>query len=110
MEVEVERLPVEGGAPAGDPTPGVRLQEKRMNPVVAGLLVDLLDLATRGPRGFVIGAPLGALAGYWLGRRIGLQRGQSIGMGLLCGLYCAIPGTEMVPLGTLVGLYRLLSR
>lgn len=108
--MEVERLPENGSAePAGSSGVG-KASAERLNPVLAGLVIDALDLATRGPRGFLVGGPLGGLVGTWLGRRMGLDRARSLGLGALCALYCSLPGTELLPLGTLVGLYRLTSR
>ena len=46
-------------------------QRQRLNrafgPVVAGLIIDFVDLATFGPIGQYLGLPIGAFAGYFAG-------------------------------------------
>lgn len=102
VEVEVERLPErEGRAEA----PG-RAPRAALDPIVAGIVIDVLDAVTRGPRGALLGLALGVPVGYWLGRRQGFDRKSSLGLGGLCGVYCALPGTAPVPLGAVLGMYR----
>ncbi len=82
-------------------------QAQRLNrafgPVVAGLVIDFVDLATFGPIGLYLGLPIGGFAGYWMGRALGLERKPSLVCALLAGVYCMIPGTEMIPVATVVG-------
>ena len=87
------------------PADQVRRLNRAFGPVVAGLIIDLVDLSTFGPLGFFLGLPIGAFAGYWMGRAIGLERKPSLLCALLAGIYCTIPGTEMIPLATLVGAF-----
>jgi hypothetical protein len=77
-------------------------------PVVAGLIIDAVDLVTFGPVGLALGFPIGAAAGYWLARSLRLETNASLICAVMAGIYCTIPGTELLPLGTLVGaLVRL---
>jgi hypothetical protein len=77
-------------------------------PVVAGLIIDAVDLVTFGPVGLALGFPIGAAAGYWLARSLRLETNASLICALIAGVYCTIPGTELLPLGTFVGaLVRL---
>lgn len=77
-------------------------------PVVAGLILDAVDIVTFGPVGLALGFPIGAAAGYWLARSLRLETNVSLICALIAGVYCTIPGTELLPLGTLVGaLVRL---
>ena len=82
-------------------------QAQRLNrafgPVVAGLIIDFVDLATFGPIGIYLGLPIGAFAGYWMGRALGLSSKFSLLCALLAGIYCMVPGTEMLPIATIVG-------
>jgi len=112
IEVEVERLPrrEEGAADGQRDGDARRAARARLDPLTAGIAIDVLDLATRGPRGVLWGLALGLPLGYYLGRRTGLDRARSLGLAGLCGLYCGLPGTGMIPIGTLVGLYRKLVR
>jgi hypothetical protein len=84
-------------------------QAKRLNrafgPVIAGLIIDLVDLSTFGPMGFYFGLPLGGGCGYWMGRTLGLTRKQSLYCAIAAGIYCMIPVSEFLPLATLVGAF-----
>lgn len=88
-------------------TPPKPSQAKRLNrafgPVVAGLIIDFVDLATFGPMGYFLGLPIGAFAGYWMGRALGLERKPSLLCAVAAGIYCTLPGTEILPLATIVG-------
>lgn len=88
-------------------SPADSSQLRRLNrafgPVVAGLIIDFVDLATFGPIGLYLGLPIGAFAGYWMGRALGLAPKPSLLCALAAGIYCMVPGTEMLPLATLVG-------
>ena len=90
--------------PAAQPPP---TQAQRLNrafgPVVAGIIIDLVDLATFGPIGLVLGLPIGGAAGFWMGRCLGLSKKVSLLCALAAGVYCTIPGTEMLPIATLIG-------
>lgn len=84
-------------------------QAKRLNrafgPVIAGLIIDLVDLSTFGPMGFYFGLPLGGGCGYWMGRTLGLSQKHSLYCALAAGIYCMIPVSEFLPLATLVGAF-----
>lgn len=73
-------------------------------PIYAGLLVDVVDLLTPSSVGMVIGMPAGAAVGYLVSVVSGLTMKYSLLVAVLCGLYCSAPGTEAIPLGTLVGI------
>lgn len=90
------------------PTQAQRLN-RAFGPVVAGLIIDFVDLATFGPIGYFLGLPVGAFAGYWMGRAIGLAPKPSLLCALAAGAYCMVPGTEMIPLATLVGAFARYS-
>ena len=88
--------------PAPPPSQGARIN-RAFGPVVAGLIIDLVDLATFGPFGLYLGLPIGAYAGYWMGRALGLAPKPSLLCALAAGIYCTLPGTEMLPIATVVG-------
>ncbi|MBP7275098.1 MAG: hypothetical protein KBA51_02725 [Kiritimatiellae bacterium] len=87
---------------APKPRMGRRLN-RAFGPVIAGLIIDLLDLATFGPIGMYLGFPIGALAGYWMGRALGGSRRMAAMLAVAAGVYCMLPGTEFIPLATLFG-------
>lgn len=78
---------------------------RAFGPIAAGMIIDLIDLATFGPIGLFVGLPVGALAGFWLGWCLGLTRRACTACALAAAVYCTIPFTEILPLGTLVGAY-----
>ena len=96
--------------PAADPAPPAPPQTlQRLNrafgPIAAGVIIDLVDFATFGPIGLVLGLPVGGLAGYWMGQCLGLERKACLWCALAAGIYCTIPFTELIPLATIVGAY-----
>jgi hypothetical protein len=89
-------------APPSPPSQARRLN-RAFGPVVAGLLIDFVDLSTFGPLGLYLGIPIGGFAGYWMGRALGLERKPSLVCALAAAVYSTLPGTEMIPLATIVG-------
>jgi hypothetical protein len=108
IEVEVERLPEgadarQDGPEDGPPQAPEKLRElgDAVGPVLAGLLIDFLDAATISPvTGLLLGWPLG----YYILRQMGLARGTAGKLGAFVALYCAAPGTLVLPIATLVGV------
>jgi len=87
-------------------------RDKRLSPILAGVLLDLLDFATYGPIGLWAGVVVGGLAGYLLARAMGFERRWPAAV-LVAGAYCMLPFTAFVPLATVAGLAldrRLKSR
>ena len=74
-----------------------------IGPVAAGMVIDTLDVMTLGPVGLLLGIPVGALAGYWLGKSLGLEKQASLLCAAAAAVYCTVPFTELLPLGTIVG-------
>lgn len=105
---EVDGLPV--AIPAGESAPShSRRLERAFGPLVAGILLDLVDLITAGPAGFLIGFPVGV----WLGWIFRLRGWQMLICGVVAGTYCIVPYTNLIPVGTLIGAlvqYREMGR
>lgn len=78
---------------------------RALSPIVAGMVIDAIDVATLGPIGLMVGLPLGGLAGYWLGKSLGLEQEKCLLCGLAAGVYCMMPLTAALPLATIVGAY-----
>lgn len=100
LEVEVERLDSEEDTADGTPRWG-----KAIGPVMAGMIIDVLDVATLGTAGFYLGFLLGAPAGWYLARHLGLDRKRAFVTSICCGIYCTIPFTFPVPLATMIGVW-----
>lgn len=82
-----------------------RRLNRAFGPILAGLVIDSVDLVTFGPLKRLIGLPAGALAGYWMGSIFRLPQRQRLLCALAAGIYCMIPGLEFIPLATLIGAY-----
>ena len=105
-----QRVPsVVAAPPAGamKTAPGHRIRRihRAFGPILAGLVIDSVDLLTFGPLKRFVGFPVGALAGYWMGSIFQLPMRQRLWCALAAGVYCFIPGLEFVPLATLIGAY-----
>lgn len=100
LKVEVERL--EPGEQTQD---GTSRWGKAIGPVVAGMIIDMLDLATFGHFGLYLGFLLGAPAGWYLARHLGLDRKRALLTAIGCGIYCTIPFTFPVPVATMIGVW-----
>ena len=104
IEVEVERLPLEGEQGAPELVDVGRRFAHGFGPVLAGFVIDVIDFTLFGAVGLVLGFPIGAAAGYWLARRLGLPRRVQPWIALASGLYCMFPPTFMIPGATLLGV------
>ena len=78
---------------------------RAFGPIIAGAIIDVLDLATFGAYGLYAGFVLGLVAGVWLCRYMGLRWKTSLGLGVLCGVYCTVPVTTPIPVATLIGAF-----
>ncbi len=98
--------PVEG---VWEKPPAKKSTARRLNvafgPIMAGAIIDLVDVATFGPLRRFIGFPAGAIAGYWMASIFKLPQRQRLLMSLAAGIYCLIPGHSVIPLATMIGAY-----
>lgn len=92
-------------SPVGGEAGGAAGVGHAFGPIIAGAIIDMLDLATFGTIGLYAGFGLGFAAGTWLCRYMGLRWKTSLGIGVLCGVYCTIPVTTPIPLATLIGAF-----
>ncbi len=76
----------------------------RTRAILAGFIIDLVDFILRGPLGLYLGFPVGCILGILLGRFIGMTWTRSYILGGAAGIYCTIPGTFFLPLGTLAAI------
>lgn len=102
IEVDVERPePEEERAHSRPSGSGIFLGAA--GPILAGLVVDLADLVTFHGMGRW-GYPIGAGVGWWVAGQLGLRGSRRAWLTVLGALYCGLPWTSHLPLGTLVGL------
>ena len=80
-------------------------------PLVAAVAIDLADLATAGPIGLLAGLFVGGVLTTIVAKAAGAESRRALGLGVLGGIYCAMPFTEAVPLATILTLvHGLLQR
>lgn len=73
-------------------------------PVAGGLAIDLVDFATFGPVGIVLGALVGGMVTWSVAKRHGLNPNMTRLMTIIGAVYCTIPFTEFLPLATLLAI------
>ena len=67
-----------------------------LGPLSAGILLDVLDLATFGPIGLFAGALVGGYAGWILGELEGFERNTRIAVAVCAAIYMTLPLTEPI--------------
>lgn len=104
--IEPEVLPPEDDGrrlPPGD-KPG------RLTWIFIGFMLDALDALTLGPLGLKIGIPAGILVGFALFSLLKVPLRRRVLYSIGAGIYCAVPMTGPLPLGTLLALLMKLPR
>lgn len=76
-------------------------------PVAAAVAIDLADLAMVGPLGLVAGLFVGFALTLLLARASGASWSRALGLGVLGGIYCMLPVTDLVPLATCLTLLHV---
>jgi hypothetical protein len=98
-----EVLPPEHQVPTQDSL--LRRLESAFGPIIAGLLIDVIDLSTFGTFGIFSGMLLGGMLAYWICAIYAIPVKQRWIWVLLAGIYCTIPMTEFIPIATIAGAY-----
>ncbi len=78
-----------------------------IGPLGAGIILDVLDLATFGPIGILLGALIGGYAGWILAEFEGFDRNMRLTFAICAAIYMTIPFTEPLPAAT---IFVLLAR
>jgi uncharacterized protein YqgC (DUF456 family) len=71
-------------------------------PIVGGLILDFVDLATFGPVGLILGPFLGGVVGWWIASIYKFSMVGRLVTVVLSAIYCTLPFTAVVPLGTII--------
>ena len=77
--------------------------ESAFGPIVAGLSIDTVDIATFGTFGLMVGPIVGGTAAFWLCSIYKLPVWQRLIWAVAAGIYCGFPRTEFIPLATIIG-------
>ena len=96
-------IPAEMNAPQPDNL-WFRL-ESAFGPIIAGILIDIMDLSTFGPIGIFSGMLVGGALAYWICHIYAIPMKQRWIWVMLAGGYCTIPMTEFIPIATIAGAY-----
>ena len=75
---------------------------RALGPIAGGVMIDLVDLATFGPIGIVLGLVFGGGIGWWVGSIYRFSPGKRVLWALVCGIYCTIPFTAIFPVMTII--------
>ncbi len=86
-----------------NPPDAARLVHTLM-PLLGAMLLDLADFFSLGPQGPVLGLLIGAPLGWWIASLLGLNQSTRLVAALAAAIYCAIPGTELLPLASIITL------
>jgi hypothetical protein len=81
-----------------------------LGPLAAGIMLDVLDLATFGPVGIFVGAIVGAYAGWVIGEFEGLNKDGRTVLACCAAVYMMIPMTEPLPIATAFSLVARFMR
>jgi len=71
-------------------------------PIAGGLILDFVDLATFYPFGLFLGPILGAAVGFWIASIYNFSKVGRFVTVVLSAVYCTLPFTSVVPLGTII--------
>ncbi len=102
---EGPRRVIEAEVVSEEPHPQHQGRSQPLPPVLAGMLLDLLDFFTAGPIGLFAGLAVGGVGAFVLGTLYKLPLKKKLWFTLAAGVYCSMPGTAPIPLGTLVGAW-----
>jgi NhaP-type Na+/H+ or K+/H+ antiporter len=75
-----------------------------LGPLGTGIILDVLDFATFGPVGILLGVVVGGAAGWILGKYERFDRNLRIAFALCAAAYMTIPLTEPIPVATVLSL------
>jgi hypothetical protein len=75
---------------------------RAFGPLAGAMLLDMVDLATFGPIGLILGPALGGLVGWWVSGIYDFSTRGRTAFAILAGVYCTIPFTEPLPIATAI--------
>lgn len=75
---------------------------RAFGPLVGGMILDAADFLTPGPVGIATGLFIGMPIGWWICSIYGFTIPSRLLCATLAGVYCMTPGTELIPLATMI--------
>ena len=78
-------------------------------PLFGAMLLDLADLFSLGPQAVPLAILVAAPLGWGIAAALGFKRNGRLVCSLVAGIYCLLPGMELIPAATLTSLLGVLS-
>ena len=73
------------------------------------MLLDLADLFSLGPQAVPLAVLVAAPLGWAVAAALGFKRNGRLISALIAGVYCLLPGLELIPAATATSLLGVLS-
>lgn len=89
-----------------EPKAAENIEPGGVNPIIAGVLIDVINIFTFGFVGFIAGGAIG----YWAARSNRLPLHLALLIALAVGWYCGLPLPRSTPLATIIGIIIVLWR
>lgn len=78
-------------------------------PLFGAMLLDFADLLSLGPQALPLAVLVAAPLGWGVAAALGFKRNGRLISALVAGIYCLLPGMELIPAATATSLLGLLS-
>ena len=78
-------------------------------PLFGAMLLDFADLLSLGPQALPLALFVAAPLGWAIAAALGLSRNWRLTSGLVAGIYCLLPGAELIPVATVTSLLAQLA-
>src|SRR6478672_5299522 len=78
-------------------------------PLFGAMLLDLADLFSLGPQALPLAVLVAAPLGWGVAAGLGFKRNGRLVSALVAGIYCLLPGMELIPAATATSLLALFS-
>lgn len=78
-------------------------------PLFGAMLLDLADLFSLGPQALPLAVLVAAPLGWAVAAGLGCKRNGRLVSALVAGIYCLLPGMELIPAATATSLLAALA-
>lgn len=78
-------------------------------PLFGAMLMDFADLLSLGPQALPLAVLVAAPLGWGVAAALGFKRNGRLACSLVAGIYCLLPGMELIPAATATSLLGVLS-
>ena len=78
-------------------------------PLFGAMLLDVADLFSLGPQALPLAVLVAAPLGWGVAAALGFKRNGRLFSALVAGIYCLLPGMELIPAATATSLLAVFS-